>query len=169
MQMPDKESLPEGPHRDFVELLFDYYRLARRPTLEKICNQVRSKDRAGTASRETIRRMLRGVTVPPNWQTVEVVFIALCELAGVAHDVKVKVYSDPEDGWIVTDRRSQMEEVWHAAFDGTSRRPEFLGLNFRTAEPVGASGGFGGGGGFGGVPASDPWARGGGISDDPPF
>jgi hypothetical protein len=165
MQMPDEQTLPEGPHRDFVALLFDYYRLARRPALEKICNQIQSADRAGTASRETIRRLMNGVSVPPNWQTVEAIFVALCELAGVTHDVRVKAFDHRADEWVVTDRRSQMEAAWNAALDG--RHPDgpgFLGVDFETAQPLG----------FGGTarpapPSDNPWATGGGFSDDPPF
>lgn len=36
---------------------------------------------AGTASRETIRRMLLGATVPANWETVNAVFLILREIA----------------------------------------------------------------------------------------
>ncbi|WP_125618698.1 helix-turn-helix domain-containing protein [Actinomadura sp. WAC 06369] len=194
MQMPPKADLPEGPHRAFVELLFDYYRRARRPTLEKICTQIQSKDRAGTASRETVRRMLRGQTIPPNWQTVEAVFAALCELAGVDPDRKVKVFNSfDEDEWTPADRRSQMEAAWNAALDGRiDDRPEFQGIDFETAVPVNGfgsgTGGFGGGGstnsssgfgsgGFGGSTSArapfknDPWGSTSKsqYSDDPPF
>ncbi|CNF63343.1 Uncharacterised protein [Mycobacterium tuberculosis] len=176
LQMPDETTLPPGPRRAFVRLLFDYYTLARRPTLEAISDQINSKDRSGTASRETIRRMMHGHTVPRNWQTVEVVFLALCELGEVEPDLRVKAYNERIDETVIIDRRSQMEEAWHAALDGkTLDQPRFLGVDFDNATPVhtggfGSDEGFGGSGGFGGrVPASDPWASGGGFSTDPPF
>jgi hypothetical protein len=112
--MPDETALPQGPVRDFVELLFDYHQIARYPTLEAICTQIDElpeQQRSGTASRETIRRMFHG-HVPRNWQTVEVVFDALCQLAGVDPDRKVSYWDEQYEENVQADRRSQMQDVW---------------------------------------------------------
>ncbi len=83
LRMPPEEDLPPGPRRRFVGELFVLYRKARRPTLREINEQIMRMDLAGTASRETIRRMLQGVSVPANWETVEAVLTVLCDRAGI--------------------------------------------------------------------------------------
>lgn len=168
LRMPDTTALPEGPVRDFVELLFDYHQIARHPTLEEIYGQIDElpeEERSGTASRETVRRMLHG-HVPRHWQTVEVVFLALCRLADVDPDRKVKYWDQEYDENVETDRRGQMREVWSAALYGRPiRRSPFRGVDFDYEEPEPAptsSNAY--------RPADDPWATGGGgFSDDPPF
>ncbi|WP_067481811.1 hypothetical protein [Actinomadura hibisca] len=172
LRIPDTTALPAGPTRDFVELLFDYHQIARHPTLEAICeqiNEIPEEERLGTASRETVRRMFHG-HVPRHWQTVEVVFDALCQLAGVDPDRKVRYWDHRDDERVEADRRSQMQEVWSAALYGRPvDKPLFRGINFDyeepEPEPVGSSSRF---------PAIDPWAtggnsRGGSYNDDPPF
>jgi hypothetical protein len=77
LKMPTRAELPGGPWRDFVEALFRYYRAADRPDLRAIEAAVQRLDedqRTGTASRETIRQMLRGRTVPRQWGTAATVF-----------------------------------------------------------------------------------------------
>lgn len=66
--MPSGWELPDGPRRQFVEELFSYYRNAERPTLRVIAEDIADDPKfdAFTASRETIRKLLRGKTVPPN-------------------------------------------------------------------------------------------------------
>jgi hypothetical protein len=64
LRMPSTHVLPKGPRRDFVEELFEHYRAAKRPTLREISERIRDDELAGTASRETIRRMLLGEVVP---------------------------------------------------------------------------------------------------------
>lgn len=170
LRIPPIDVLPLGHVRNFVELLFDYREIANYPKLKEISEQVESlpeSERNGTASRETIRRMFHG-SVPSEWHTVEVVFLALCRLANVDPDRRVKyTYWDGEersDVEVDTDRRSQMREVWSAALYG---RPVgtalFQGVDFdyEEPEPPQRSTGFA---------PDDPWARGGGgFSDDPPF
>ena len=82
MRMPSEDDLPRGTVRDFVELLFWFYRAARRPTLREISDRIQKMDLPGTASDETIRRMMHGKTVPAHWETVDAVLEALCDLAG---------------------------------------------------------------------------------------
>jgi hypothetical protein len=164
LRMPNLDTLPEGPARDFVELLFDYHHIAHHPTLEQICDQIDKRpeeERAGTASRETVRRMFHG-QVPRNWATVEVVFVALCQLAGVDPDRKVK-YWEEHDEEVVADRRGQMHDAWSAALYGRpAGKARFQGINFDYEEPeppASARGGF----------TDDPWGSGSAFSDKPPF
>ncbi len=116
LRMPTETDLPPGPVRDFVELLFRFYREARRPTLREISDTILKGDYVGTASPETIRRMLRGTTVPAHWETVEAVYRALCELAA----------KDPE-GRMTLGRQSAtirafFEQRWHYALDNPEMR-----------------------------------------------
>lgn len=87
LRMPSETELPPGPLRDFVELLWYFFRLAMRPTLREISLQIKGDtDLRGTASTETIRRMLRGATVPAHWETVEAVAAALGQMARINLD-----------------------------------------------------------------------------------
>lgn len=87
LRMPSKAQLPEGPHREFVEELFIHYREAGRPPLRTISAWIKRENERepglpGSASPETIRRILQGTTVPRLWPTVETVLFALCALGG---------------------------------------------------------------------------------------
>ena len=113
--MPSQAELPRGARRDFTESLFSLYREARRPGLREISSAI-PDDAPGTASTETIRRMLRGKTVPVNWQTVAAVVTALCHLAEVDPDDSVGDYRD------YTTRRELVEGAWHRALDEPIRR-----------------------------------------------
>ena len=141
LRMPTEAELPRGAHRDFIERLFSLYREAHRPGLRQI-SQAIPDDCAGTASTETIRRMLRGVSVPAHWQTVDAVLTALCQLAGVDPDADI---GDRYDDRVT--RRELIEHAWHEALDNPHPRPR----TFR--------------------PADDPWAAetAGSGSDEPPF
>ncbi|MFI9811407.1 hypothetical protein [Saccharothrix variisporea] len=95
-----------------MEELFSYYRDAGRPTLRHISDFIATNDDlAGTASKETVRRMLQGLTVPAQWETAHTVFLALCHLAG--HDPDE---SRQTDGWGET-RRSVIKDLWNSAID----------------------------------------------------
>jgi hypothetical protein len=112
LRMPTMAELPEGAVRDFVAFLWFLHRAANRPTLRVISKSVESIDHMGTASTETIRRMLRGDSVPANWLTAEAVFEALCHLAG----------HDPDsDGWrflrVEGTARTLMKRFWNEALD----------------------------------------------------
>jgi hypothetical protein len=114
--MPSQSDLPRGARRNFTEQLFSLYKEARRPGLREISAAV-PDDSPGTASTETIRRMLRGKTVPAHWQTVDAVFTALCQLAGVDPD------EDLGDGFRDrTTRRELVEDAWHRALDEPGQR-----------------------------------------------
>ena len=141
IRLPSETVLPRSAWRDFVELLHNHYRAAHRPTLREITDQIDREEREGAASRETIRRMLVGQTVPTNWKNVRTVFLALCELAGrdpIGYvDERPYSYGAYERPQTHAER---LEAAWHAALDEGQPRS--------TAAPV---------------PAPDPW------SDEPPF
>lgn len=118
LRMPSETYLPQGYLRDFVELLFEFFRLARRPTLREISDQIKKdSELRGTASTETIRKMLRGDTVPAHWETVEAVTVALGRMAGIDLD-------DANWQWdgVGGSPRKQVERLWHRALD----EPDFF-------------------------------------------
>jgi hypothetical protein len=92
IRMPSEGELPYGPVREFVKFLFWMYSQAGRPTLEVISARIRDSNFAGTASKETIRRMLKGTTVPPRWETTEAVVGILTEMCGWDFGDPLKVH-----------------------------------------------------------------------------
>ncbi|WP_199512158.1 hypothetical protein [Nucisporomicrobium flavum] len=77
IRMPSSEVVRHGTRRRaFVEEMFRLYRAAGSPPLREIEEWIRANDELkGTASTETIRRILRG-HVPPRWHTVEAIALA---------------------------------------------------------------------------------------------
>ncbi|WP_261558207.1 hypothetical protein [Frankia tisae] len=142
--MPSERDLPRSRRRDFVEEMFDHYRAAGRPALRQICEAMENvPEPRGTASRETIRRTLKGETVPLQWANVYVVVAALASFAG--RDLSAQRWDDDYGN----DSRSFVEvlkQLWNEALDeepGTLRPP---------------------------APATDPWSMPAGVySDEPPF
>jgi len=131
MRMPSEAELPEGTVRDFAGVLFWLYQKAHRPALRDISEQIRKNDSLrGTASTETIRRMLRGTTVPANWATVDAVFVTLCDMAGL-EPAKRLIYKDVE-----RPIYRQVEDAWHQALD-------YPDWHYEPSEPP--------------PPAKDPW------------
>lgn len=82
IRMPRADVVPERTRRrDFVEEMFRLYRAAGSPALREIEEWIRAHDELkGTASTETIRRILRG-HVPPRWSTVEAVVLAFYDMS----------------------------------------------------------------------------------------
>jgi hypothetical protein len=111
LRMLSESELPRGPRRDFAEQMFSLFREAHRPRLEAIKNAI-PEDAPATASAETIRRILRGISVPARWDTVNVVLVALCELAGVDPDANLGGRYDDD-----MSRRQLVEHAWHTALD----------------------------------------------------
>jgi hypothetical protein len=111
LRMPSEVELPPGCVRDFVELLFYFYRAARRPTLREISDHIRRAELRGTASTETIRKMLRGTTIPAHWETVEAVLVVLADMAGFSID------GEWEWEGVTGTPRKHLERVWHRALD----------------------------------------------------
>ena len=147
VRMPTKQELPAGAIRDFVEELFNLYREAHRPTLRQMSQRIEERDSDATASPETIRRMLRGTTVP-SWPIVQAVFYALCEMGNV------DPYVERDSGYDEPTRRELIEIRWNQALDDPEPRPVATPSSFGRAE-------------------ADPWAtaevKAGGFSDEPPF
>jgi hypothetical protein len=112
MHPPSEMDLPPGPVRDFAELLFWLYRKAHRPALRDVSEAIRrNDDLQGTASPETIRRMLLGATVPVRWAIVEAVYLTFCDLAGLEPDYEVSWDEDP------SSISGLVEDLWHKALD----------------------------------------------------
>ncbi len=144
VHMPTQQELPRGATRDFVEAIFSLYREARRPTLRDISKEIERSDSPAAASAETIRRMLRGTTIP-SWQIVSAVVLALCRIA--------KVDPDADPGYDADLSRSELVELrWNEALDKPHE------LHAPTPSRLGR-------------PEADPWATAepGGFSDEPPF
>ncbi len=129
MHLPSEMDLPPGPVRDFAELLFWLYRQAHRPALRDVSGAIRRNDDLhGTASPETIRRMLLGTTVPVRWAIVEAVYLTLCDLAGLEPDDAGPEPDNP-DPWDADPPPSihkLVENAWHEVLDDPDqgyRRP----------------------------------------------
>lgn len=87
LRFPSTRQLPAGRRRDFAEHMFDIYKQAGRPPLRVIDAKLESMDHLeGTASKETVRRVLTGQVVPPRWATVDAIISGLCALAGLDPD-----------------------------------------------------------------------------------
>ena len=125
LKMPSVRDVPSGPRRDFVEELFELFRLAGRPTLNKVSDQILSVDRPGTASRETVRRALTSGAVPTRWFTAHAIFVALCELAGL--DPSSDRW-DAEQNWRddspMPTRLEHFKTLWNRAIDDEPPQPD---------------------------------------------
>jgi hypothetical protein len=153
--MPHEADLPRGTIRDFVHPLVWLYQKAHCPALREISDAIRKRsDLRGTASTETIRRMLNGTTVPRHWQIVEAVYLVLCDLAD----------RSPHEQLRINDRRASIarhvEDAWqkalinpHLRYPKPEPEPALAPLD-PWAEPE-----------------PDPWEDDGPVdySDEPPF
>jgi hypothetical protein len=138
--------------RDFTSMMFFLYKKAHRPPLREISNAISRNDKlSGTASPETIRRMLRGMAVPQRWEIVAAVMETLCDLAGFSPSDEIVIGEDLESIQQLVDR------LWHRALD----YPNAMGvLESDQGVPDGAVP----------RPRLDPWtSRASGFSDEPPF
>lgn len=163
IRMPSVEEVPDGPHRRLLAELHHMYRQADRPVLRAIVAQADRMDLEGTASQETIRRALKGMTVPERWSTMWAIYAPLCALADIDPD---DVYEYEEDG----DRydgpehithREELQRRWNAAMDDDlpiPPRTKVVPRNVRQDDPWASA-----------TPASSKGGFGGGFSDEPPF
>ncbi len=143
VRMPTLQELPKGARRDFVEALFSLYKQASRPPLRDISREIERSDSVATASPETIRRMLRGTTVP-SWRIVNAVVLALCRMAHVYPDA---------GGYDEPSHREWVESRWNDALDDPE--PERVASSGRSTRAE-----------------TDPWSASSnvnGFPDDPPF
>jgi hypothetical protein len=119
--MPPRLTKPAGvpPERkNLVDLLWRFYVAAQRPTMRRIAETIEAwEDRRGSANHETVRRTLRGEAVGA-WWTVEVIFLALCEIADVdPHDFEDDDY-DGRFGSPPVSHLEQCHRYWNEAVDG---------------------------------------------------
>lgn len=175
--MPPRLSRPTDvpPDRELlVDMLWRFYVAANAPSTRRIAEVIASLDddnRAGTANHETVRRALKASYLP-EWQTVEVIFLALCQIA----DVDPEDEDDTDDQYDnqyyddQRDRRTHREELHRryrlARFGSGQYLPRTREEKARQeAERERAKRG---------VSPDDPWGpapsrSGGGFSDEPPF
>jgi hypothetical protein len=161
IKMPPKDELPGGPRREFVEELRRYYRAAGRPPLRHVSNLIegRADLKEVTASQETVRRILRGIVIPTDWNRVNAVFQVFCEIGEI--DPGADRWEDSHYG--EESNREYVRRLWDAALEEEPNPPPIP----RPTPPPHpestlAAPGFG----------SDPWATdspGPGLSDEPPF
>ncbi|MFF0528432.1 hypothetical protein ACFYT3_08575 [Nocardia amikacinitolerans] len=89
--MPPRLSRPTDVpknHVGLIDMLWRFYIAAGDPPMRKIARAIEELDddqRIGTANHETIRRTLSAKTLPQR-ETVEVIFLALCQIANVDPD-----------------------------------------------------------------------------------
>ncbi|MFJ9528079.1 hypothetical protein [Streptomyces cyaneofuscatus] len=127
--MPPIDELPDGPRRLFVRELFFHVREAKRPTPRELAADILADDSlSATASRETIRKMLRGETVP-RWSTVDAVFTALCKRSGIAKDERR--FSNETMIRSVTFEQA-LRQLWDEAVEGLSDLDLALGAPDRS-------------------------------------
>lgn len=97
IRMPTVDELPPGPRRRFMEILYRLWSEAGMPPATEVSQLVANTDVAGSASKETIRKMLSGETVPKAWGNAEAVFVVLSQMAQVDPDRLVLYHGDVED------------------------------------------------------------------------
>jgi hypothetical protein len=139
--MPSERELPRGRRRDFVEELFDHYRAAHRPTLREISDRIAAnEDLTGMTSRETIRLMLKGRTIPGQWAMVYAVAAALSELSG--RDLASERWPDGDSYDGSFTYVEALERAWHEALD---EEPSTPGTPVQSNDPWSSpAGGYGG-------------------------
>ncbi|MEV6218784.1 hypothetical protein [Nocardia sp. NPDC051833] len=110
--MSKPTSVPTDSQR-LIDMLWWFHMAAGDPSMRDIADAIEALDEdqwKGTANHETVRRTMGAITLP-QWETVEVIFLALCELANVDPD---DVESDEDEnpgfnGW--EPPRSHREEL----------------------------------------------------------
>jgi hypothetical protein len=163
IQMPSKDELPDGPRRKFVEELRVYYRSAGRPALREISRLIEGRQdlKEITASQETIRRILRGLVVPYDWNRVNAVLQVFCELSQIAPDAERWADFDESES-----HRGYIQRLWDEALEAEPDAPRTLPPTPPPSPPPSSRPGSGG---F----SDDPWATPsdgrGGFSNDAPF
>ena len=133
IRMLNEDQLPDGPRREFVAKLYEYYERAEFPSLQVIsdrCSELTERDDRlrGSASRETVRRMLTGSSVRegvPLWESVEVVYRALCDLAGQDPDASYQWTNGYEAETIKF--LDELRDAWKQALKAPPVKPQQLG------------------------------------------
>jgi hypothetical protein len=160
IRMPSKDELPEGPRRAFVEELRRYYRAADRPSLRRVSNLLegRSDLKEVTASQETVRRILRGIVIPTDWNRVNAVFQVFCEIGEIDPDAdRWESRFDEEES-----NREYVRRLWDGALEEEPNPSPIPRPTPPHPESTRATSGFG----------VESWATDSpafGLSDEPPF
>lgn len=114
-RLPRPTNVPEG-HSPLINKLWSFYVAANGPATRTIATVIEGLDddqRNGTANHETVRRTLTAISLP-QWQTVEVIFLALCQIADVDPDDE-----DDGDQWeSPRPHRERLQEYWRLAMYG---------------------------------------------------
>ena len=160
MRMPPKSDLPDGPHREFVEELRRYYRAAGRPSLREVSRAIegRADLKEVTASQETVRRMLKGMVLPTDWDRVYAVFFVLCEMGNIDPDADRWHNEDTRYDHEPESNSEYLNRLWDDALEAEPNPPPIP----RPSVSQQAHQGYG---------HADPWASAApsGYSDEPPF
>lgn len=120
LRKPQESSL--SPARwEFVKELWFHHEAAGRPKLDLIMQGIKvfneMHETGGTASTETIRKMLKGETVPVEWSRVRATLYALCEMAGTDPTKPTEVYGYGE----VPSTEEELRRLWGQALDDPLR------------------------------------------------
>jgi hypothetical protein len=160
MRMPPQSDLPDGPHRKFVEELRRYYRAAGRPSLREVSQAIegRADLKEVTASQETVRRMLKGMVLPTDWDRVYAVFFVLCEMGKIDPDANRWNNEDTRYDDEPESNSEYLNRLWDDALEAEPNPPPI------PRPPVAQQSHQGYG-------QDDPWATDApsGYSDEPPF
>ncbi|WP_424532538.1 hypothetical protein ACOZ38_19895 [Sphaerisporangium viridialbum] len=156
IRMPSEQVLPDGPHRRFLAEVFQKYRAAGRPPLRDIVAKANRMDLPGSASQETIRRVLKGAVIPQRWETAYAVYAPLCALADIDPDVlywdgEGNGYNDPDQ----ITHKELFKRLWSAAFDDEASDLLYPTLRIKVPPPK--------------PPSNNPWGNGLSLADEPPF
>lgn len=128
LTMPSVEELPDGPRRLFVQELFFHVREAGRPTPRDLAEEIRVDDYlSALVSRETIRKMLRGETVPSRWEKVDTVFTVLCRRSGIGKDEQRFSKETVRRAGTITFEQA-LRQLWDEALEGHSDPELALGM-----------------------------------------
>lgn len=160
MRMAPQSDLPDGPHRKFVEELRRYYRAAGRPSLRQVSRAIegRADLKEVTASQETVRRMLKGMVLPTDWDRVYAVFFVLCEMGDIDPSANRWSNEDTRYDDVPESNSEYLNRLWDDALEAEPNPPPLPRL--ATSQQV-----------HQGYGQDDPWAAAApsGYSDEPPF
>ena len=119
LRKPQESSLSEARWQ-FVNELWFHHEAAGRPKLELIMRGIEvfneKNGTGGTASTETIRKMLKGATVPVDWSRVRATLYVLCEMAGT----DPKEYAE-DGGYDPPTHEENLRRLWSRALDDPQR------------------------------------------------
>ncbi len=115
IRMPGLTVIPKGSRRRFLDELYVYYKAAGRPTLTEISDAIADGEYRGTASRETVRRILTQGSVPTRWTTVESIFMALCAMAQL--DPAADRWESSSSFDEIPSRLGAFRDAWNEAVD----------------------------------------------------